>query len=527
MKKGKKSMSMVKWMIVANLVSILVVGFVLSLTSALTISNRVGKDYQQIAKTASMHVAKLLDETAEGDYRYDDASGQLYKGDFLIDDCAFKAVNSEDSDIQHTIFWGTTRVISDIKDDQGNSVVGSELADLSIWEAVKSEGMFVDKNITLYGHKYTVCYYPLKNGNQVVGMVFTGAKQDASNEAIILSSIFVIVLTLILAAVICVVVINLINKRAKKFGENLTEASDIAEEKKSSVTQLGKTTGENMEQINVAIEQITEAVTAQASHTEEIMGSMEEFGGNIDAIIDNVENTSSIVRNSMEIVDVLKRKLNDLEIVMNKNSETIQTVSKQIEEDSESVNSIGKIIDIINDIAFQITILSFNASVEAARAGEAGKGFAVVADSIKDLSDKTKGALDEIGTIITDVNGKMIETASSSSELVEENQQVITALAETKERMNEVTIAFDNISSNIVEISDQSTAVVASKNEVMSTVSSIAAASEENAAMTEEVKATSDEVINSTQYLLDEIERLQEITNIIDSVKLLFSDKTK
>ena len=502
----------------------LALAILLSISCGCLIAIRTQNDYEDIAKAANFHSLSWMNQVAEGDYSYDEAKGILYKGDVQITDAAFSEYRENDKSMNHTIFWGKTRIMSDITNEDGSSIVGTELSDTTIWDTVEAKGQYYDSNVKIAGNKYTVCYGPLTNSDgTMVGMIFTGVQQDSANKLIFRDAIISVLIGFVITMIICCSEYMRLMKASAQFHESFEQVDSIATEKNSNVTSYGMQTSETMGQISAAVDQVAIAVTTQASHTEEIMGTMEEFGANIDVIVSEVRSTSEVAESSNKEVNDLQEEIEKLVQISDQNASTIQEISKQIEADSDAVGNIVKIIDVINDIAFQITILSFNASVEAARAGEVGKGFAVVADSIKDLSDKTKESLESITAIVDDVNQKMLLTTESSAILVADNEKVTNTLAETKEKLSTVSKSFEIIMQNIENVKEKSDVITVAKNEVVENISSLASMGEENAAMSEEMKSSTDEVQNITEELLTEISNLKEINNIIGSTKDSFS----
>ncbi|WP_024326823.1 methyl-accepting chemotaxis protein [Thioalkalivibrio sp. AKL19] len=83
--------------------------------------------------------------------------------------------------------------------------------------------------------------------------------------------------------------------------------------------------------------------------------------------------------------------------------DTLVQISRQsvesahhMEDMSQHMDGVFKLLDSAGAIAGQTNLLALNASIEAARAGEAGRGFSVVADEVRSLSQRSATFHDDI-----------------------------------------------------------------------------------------------------------------------------------
>lgn len=228
-------------------------------------------------------------------------------------------------------------------------------------------------------------------------------------------------------------------------------------------------------QVSTSSSQVASASEALAQGSTEQASAIEEITASIDDIAEKTKQNANEALNASELVAQAIEEVKRGNVQM----QNMMTAMQEINESSES---ISKIIKVIDDIAFQTNILALNAAVEAARAGDAGKGFAVVAEEVRNLAAKSASAASETAELIED-----------SIHKVEAGSQIADETAKALEMITEAVKESETIIRNIAEASNYQATAIAQIDQAIEQVSQVV---QTNSATSEECAAASVELSN-------------------------------
>jgi len=217
---------------------------------------------------------------------------------------------------------------------------------------------------------------------------------------------------------------------------------------RSSTKALRRVSAELLEgsqQVAAASGQVASASQALAQGSSEQAASLEETSSSTSEI-------TAITRKNAENTRAVTALMAEAAQLVGNGERNLDEMVGSMKEINGSSEKIGKIIRVIDEIAFQTNILALNAAVEAARAGEAGMGFAVVADEVRNLAQRSAQAAKDTAALIEESIGKSRE-GSQKLDLVAQSMHRITASAtQVKTLVDEIDVGSQEQARGIEQI---------------------------------------------------------------------------
>lgn len=244
--------------------------------------------------------------------------------------------------------------------------------------------------------------------------------------------------------------------------EAISAASDVARGMQNSTQDLA-----------AAADSLSRRTEQQAANLEETAASLDEITSTVGTTAQGANHANAVVRQAKQEGE--------------RSGEIVRTAVAAMGEIHRSSGQIGRIIGVIDEIAFQTNLLALNAGVEAARAGEAGRGFAVVASEVRGLAQRSSEAAREIKVLV-----------STAAEEVEKGVELVNATGDSLKgivsQISEISQAVEQIAAASAE---QSTAL----KQVNSAVNEMDQMTQQNAAMVEESTAASTALAEDARQL--------------------------
>ncbi len=265
---------------------------------------------------------------------------------------------------------------------------------------------------------------------------------------------------------------------------------------------------EETKAITSSISEVEKGIVMQAHDAGNCLTRMDDLSKKIGVVSENASKIADVAETTKGIVSSGLGTIEELKDKAKATTQVTAEVISNIQDLEDASKSIEKIINAINDIADETSLLSLNASIEAARAGEAGKGFAVVADSIRKLAEQSLNSVNEIKGIVGKIQKQTVDTVevAKQAELIVNSQEE--ALKNTIEVFRDIDSHVSGLADNLSEISSGINDMDEAKKDTLAAIESISAVAEETASSATAVNEAASRQLEAVKKLNNESEEL-------------------
>ncbi len=272
--------------------------------------------------------------------------------------------------------------------------------------------------------------------------------------------------------------INLMLQKFQHIIDRVAQTTNLLVNESQQLTDITERSIQGAHKQQMETEQVATAMTEMEQTAADVARSAMQAANSTQEADKQAIEGSSVVNSAVNTINALASEVTEA-------SEVIQ----KLEEDSEG---IGRVVEVITNIAEQTNLLALNAAIEAARAGEQGRGFAVVADEVRTLATRTHGATQEIQSMIESLQGQARGAASVMQHSREKADSSVSEAARAGAVLEEITVAVGTITEMNNHISVAANEQSAVSADMSKSVVSISEVSDQTAGNADRIAQASD-----------------------------------
>lgn len=532
-----------KKLLLCSILPISVLGIIIVFMSLTFLRNSIINQVENSLRGTAAATLAAYDQNS-GTYLVAE-NGDVWKGGYNISNSE-KLLDTikEKSGMDVTFFYGNKRIMTSIKDQSGERILGSP-AGSKIEEMVLQNGKeYFSKNVSVDGVMYFGYYVPVFQGddsNEPVGMVFAGINKNETLYSV-LSIVFYMTVIVLVIAIIGIVGAGLISntisrvlkyeitsleylamgnlnvqidkknlQRKDEIGDlsraidtlktdlrsvigGISESTNLLISSSDSLEQTSHQTFENMDYVMQSVDTITTSAISQAKDTKSASDNITHMGN---LIIETGSEADLLNKNADKMLIVSDKTtfaIDELKKISEEVGSSVNIIAELTEQTNESAKTIREAAEFISGIADETNLLSLNASIEAARAGEAGKGFAVVADEIQKLavqSNEASSRIDKIvNTLIVDAEHVVDSMEQMKTVIGKQNEYIKSTEESVSEVMEEINESIEKIRNIEKRTQDLETA----RKEMMGMIADLSDIADSNVVNTQETSKVINDV---------------------------------
>lgn len=260
----------------------------------------------------------------------------------------------------------------------------------------------------------------------------------------------------------------------------------------------------SIEGITTSTGQMAKDVIATSHSISEVSISAEEM---VQTSKITIEQANSVLDNAEKVdkISEIGRKSTDDTIAgINHIQTQVNSIASNMVRLNNLSQSIGSIVESVEELASQSNLLAFNATLEAVKAGEQGKGFDVVCQEINRLAKQSKQSIEHIRMILDDVKNAIhdafISTNVGKETVVEGVKQSLAAGQSFSNLSNSLMDSKQNAKQIVIQSKQQFVGI----EQLMSAIQQIKQSSGHNA---ESVKSLEDaiKILNNISTVLNDV----------------------